>query len=92
MHRSFVLSDGPEIAFAPAGDGTASAEQPPIARSFSEAKATAIAQFERAYVTELLRRTKGNISLAARLCGKERSRLTKLVKKYGLERHDFTRS
>ena len=59
---------------------------------FQEAKAAAIARFERDYVTELLRRTGGNISLASRLCGKERSRLTKLVKKYGLERLTFTRS
>ena len=36
-----------------------------------------------------LRRTGGNISLAARLCGKERSGLGKLVKKHGLERLAF---
>jgi transcriptional regulator of acetoin/glycerol metabolism len=38
---------------------------------------------------ELLARTRGNISQAARVSGKERSRLGKLVKKYGLERDAF---
>ena len=56
---------------------------------FQEAKASAIARFERAYIVELLARTRGNISQAARISGKERSRLGKLVKKYGLERTSF---
>jgi len=58
---------------------------------FREAKACAIAHFERAYIVELLSRTRGNISQAARISGKERSRLGKLAKKYGLERIAFAR-
>lgn len=58
-------------------------------KSFHEAKALAVANFEKAYITELLARTSGNVSLAARLCGKERSRLTKLIKKHGLQREYF---
>ena len=58
---------------------------------FREAKARAVANFERAYITELLSLTRGNISQAARVSGKERSRLGKLVKKYGLERIAFLR-
>ena len=50
---------------------------------FQDAKARAIADFERAYITELLSRTQGNISQAARVSGKERSRLCKLVKNTG---------
>jgi DNA-binding NtrC family response regulator len=98
VHRAVLLSDGPEISFAnvqqatagaalPVPVGTPGSDSPP--RSFSEAKADAIAHFERTYVTALLRRTAGNISLAARLCGKERSRLAQLVKKYGLDRAAF---
>jgi DNA-binding NtrC family response regulator len=56
---------------------------------FRQAKARAISEFERAYITELLQRTQGNVSQAARLSGKERSRLGKLVKKYGLNRVAF---
>jgi len=90
VHRSLLLSEGDEIGFA--ATIAEPARTQPIHRPFHEAKAQAIADFERAYVTDLLRRTGGNISLASRLCGKERSRLTKLVKKYGLERLAFTRS
>ena len=45
-----------------------------------------VAEFERAYLRELLSRTGWNISEAARLAGKERSRLSKLAKKHGLLR------
>lgn len=58
-------------------------------KPFHEAKALAVSNFEKAYITELLARTSGNVSLAARLCGKERSRLTKLIKKHGLQREYF---
>jgi DNA-binding NtrC family response regulator len=61
------------------------ASQPLLTQvGFREAKARAIAEFERAYVAELLTRSGGNISLAARLAGKERSRLGRLVRKYRL--------
>ena len=56
---------------------------------FRKAKARVIADFERAYVAELLRRSHGNVSLAARLSGKERSRFGKLLKKYALNRGAF---
>jgi DNA-binding NtrC family response regulator len=57
--------------------------------AFREAKARAIAGFERAYVRELLQRAEGNVSLAARLAGKERSRFNRLVRKYRLEAREF---
>lgn len=56
---------------------------------FHVAKARAIAHFERSYITALLSETGGNISQAARLAGKDRSDITKLVKKYGLDREHF---
>lgn len=58
---------------------------------FRQAKAHVVAEFERAYLTELLARTGGNVTQAARLCGQERSRLNKLVRKHGLNRTDFSR-
>jgi DNA-binding NtrC family response regulator len=51
---------------------------------FRSAKAKAVAHFEKAYLCRLLVRTSGNISEAAKLCGKDRSTLNKLVKKHGL--------
>ena len=50
--------------------------------SFNRDKKRAVEQFEKAYVTTLIERSKGNITLAAELCGKERRAFGKLVKKY----------
>jgi DNA-binding NtrC family response regulator len=99
VHRAFLLIDDPVIRVSPAsfdpaslpGAGAAAGAQGLTASRFQDAKARTIAQFERAYITELLARSRGNISLAARIAGKERSRLAKLVKKYGLGRHEFLR-
>jgi DNA-binding NtrC family response regulator len=60
--------------------------------AFKEAKARAIADFEREYVCELLERSDGNISLAARLAGKERSRLNRLLRKYRISARSFKRT
>jgi len=56
---------------------------------FREARARALVAFERRYLTGLLRRADGNMSQAARLAGKERSSLIRLVRKHGLRRTDF---
>ena len=96
MHREFLLNDGPELAIgaaaprahppAPAHDSSPEA----LTRtSFRAAKAQAVASFERAYIAELLARSNGNVSLAARLAGKERSRLSKLIRKHGFSGADF---
>lgn len=95
IHRAVVLDDGewirlPDELAHPTAAGGATMPQPPDARltdrPFRAAKASAIASFERAYLAELLARTDGNISEAARLAGKERSRLGKLARKHGLAR------
>jgi DNA-binding NtrC family response regulator len=88
VHRAVVLSEGSMLS-VPDAAAEPDAPSTPNRRNFQQAKAQAIAEFERAYVTELLRRTRGNLSMAARLCGKERSRLGKLLKKHGLERMSF---
>ena len=51
---------------------------------FKDAKARAVAEFERSYVREMLARAGGNISQAARLSNQERSAFGKLVRKYRL--------
>jgi two-component system, NtrC family, response regulator GlrR len=56
---------------------------------FKNAKARAVAAFEQAYVTALLIRSGGNLSLASRLSGKDRSDLSKLLRKYGIQRGQF---
>jgi DNA-binding NtrC family response regulator len=95
IHREFLTTDGPIIHLhcLASCDGQKDAREDTFSRltgsSFRQAKACAIAYFERAYITELLSRTGGNISQAARLSGKERSQLGKLVKKHGLARASF---
>ncbi|HKU90120.1 MAG TPA: sigma-54 dependent transcriptional regulator [Steroidobacteraceae bacterium] len=57
--------------------------------AFREAKARVIAEFEREYVRDLLRQCAGNVSQAARLAGKERSRFNRLVRKYRFDAREF---
>ncbi|MEP6859888.1 MAG: sigma-54 dependent transcriptional regulator [Deltaproteobacteria bacterium] len=60
----------------------------PVA-DFKRAKALAVAEFEREYLSQLLASTRGNISMAARMSRKDRSALNKLVKKHGLSVRQF---
>jgi DNA-binding NtrC family response regulator len=92
VHRGLLLSEGQCLTFPDSAFGAAAArpeDEPLVDEPFNRAKARAIEKFERTYITALLHRTRGNISQAARLCGKERSRFGKLLKKYGLERIAF---
>jgi two-component system response regulator GlrR len=96
VHREFLLCDGPVIRLSSVRStqdpGEGSVEGALTSLRFQTAKARVIADFERAYVVELLSRTRGNLSLASRISGKERSRLGKLVRKYGLTRKAFAES
>jgi DNA-binding NtrC family response regulator len=94
IHRQFLMTDGQEVTLVPSTpndrDAVRAADDDPVSRgTFAVAKRRAIAEFERRYIVALLERAHGNISLASRMSGKERSRLGKLVKKYGLERELF---
>lgn len=51
---------------------------------FNTAKRRVIAEFEKRYLNRLLAHTNGNVSRAARHCGKERRAVGKLLKKHGL--------
>jgi DNA-binding NtrC family response regulator len=97
IHRAVVLEDGAMLALgglrsATKGGGGSGSAMAPLMKRFRDAKADAIADFERSYISQLLTRSHGNISLAARLSGKDRSRLSKLVRKYGLHRVVFSRT
>jgi DNA-binding NtrC family response regulator len=94
IHREVILSDEPEITLSEihsvVADRTPPAPEPAFHR-FRVAKARVISEFERNYIADLLARTRGNISLAARLAGKDRSRFGKLLKKHGFARAAFAR-
>ena len=89
IHREFLLGDDEVLRIEPPGSGLHARHRPVLEADFREAKARAIAEFERAYVARVLALAGGNITRAARLCGQERSQLGKLVKKHGLERGQF---
>jgi DNA-binding NtrC family response regulator len=92
VHRCFLLSNGPlvELGLTPGSAVVPSEDEVTstgfVATSFAEAKARVIADFERRYVRDMLQYTQGNVSEAARLAGKERSRFGRLVRKYELHR------
>ncbi|HOI07772.1 MAG TPA: helix-turn-helix domain-containing protein [Deltaproteobacteria bacterium] len=46
-----------------------------------------LAEVERFYLTELMKRTDGNVSTACRISGLSRSRLYALLHKYEVSRH-----
>jgi DNA-binding NtrC family response regulator len=88
LYREYLLSEGPVMrieppkAMSPMSKG--SLEPPSSSLSFHRAKAKAVEAFERDYLVGLLDLAGGNVSLAAKLAGKERRSLGKLLKKYGL--------
>ena len=57
--------------------------------NFADAKTYVIAEFEKNYLHWLLRETNGNVSDAARRCGKERRALGKLLKKYSIDKSKY---
>jgi two-component system, NtrC family, response regulator GlrR len=91
--RCYLLEEGPVIrisAVEPGGDpsaGNLSSNAPNW--SFRIAKARAVAAFEQSYIEALLARSQGNLSLASRLSGKDRSDLSKLLRKHGIRRQEF---
>jgi len=65
-------------------------QHPDIDRlSFQDAKAIAINQFESDYLQRLMHATSGNVTAAARLAGKERRALGKLLQKYEIDKKQF---
>jgi DNA-binding NtrC family response regulator len=89
--RAFLLSEGEWVelrAFLPMADAELSAPVP--SAEFRGAKAQIIANFERDYLDQLLRRAAGNVTRAAHLAGKERRALGKLLKKHGLSPGDYS--
>jgi DNA-binding NtrC family response regulator len=98
IQRRFILAAGESSLSIPAADlgmdgGPNPASTPAGAQAFKIAKARAVAQFEKAYIEDLLSRTAGNISMASRLSGKDRSDINKLLRKHGIGRRPrFTES
>jgi len=58
-------------------------------RKFRDAKRTVVEAFERAYLEDLLRRHRGNVTGAAEHSGMLRSALQRLLRKHDLHSADF---
>jgi DNA-binding NtrC family response regulator len=92
IHREYLLSDQPEVCIKVLGSAAScavseSARGSDSAQmSYQAAKSLALENFDRAYLTQLLQRTQGNVTRAAQLAGKERRALGKLLKRYQIER------
>jgi transcriptional regulator with GAF, ATPase, and Fis domain len=95
MLRVVLLSVGPELGvstLARVGLGNG-VSQPPNTMPpgppadfgrFQAEKSSAIKAFELRYLGELMQRSNGNVTLAARLSGTERRHLGRLLKKHGI--------
>ncbi len=95
IHREVLLSDGPvlqpRLSAPPSGSGIDAHASTDKQEVFKLAKLRAVAAFEKAYLSALLKTTQGNITQAARLSGQDRSVLGKLIKKHRLD-DSLTRS
>jgi DNA-binding NtrC family response regulator len=84
LARSDVI-EAAELGLA--GEGARApgpAPGPPGVRTFSVLKRLAVEAFEREYLTTLMREERGNVTRAARVAGKDRRELGRLLKKHGL--------
>ncbi len=88
--RYFLLSDDSTIHIGQDNEEPHSTQNSDLdCGSFQAAKAAAIRQFEQSYLQNILRQTGGNVSEAARVSGKERRALGKLLQKYQIEKENF---
>jgi two-component system response regulator GlrR len=95
IHREFLLSDGPTIHLHCESRDIDRRKRPDrrgvnLEAGFGVAKTQAIVQFEKRFLKQLLFLSDGNVTRAAKLAGKERRALGKLLKKHGLEKSEYS--
>lgn len=77
-------------------EGDVAAETPSdddlLELSFGEAKRRVVTDFERRYLTNMLRTTKGNVNRAAKRAGKDRRAFFELMRKHGIDRQCFVQT
>ncbi|WP_238346015.1 sigma 54-interacting transcriptional regulator [Luteimonas saliphila] len=84
VHRMVLhgVAEQPEAYAADPARATTAGDRP---ASFRDAKAEAIAAFERRYLCNVMAHTGGNVSAAARLAQTDRRALGRLLKKHGVD-------
>lgn len=91
VHKAFLLSEESAIRLQSPVQFQVGRHQVDISgmnwdAKFTEAKHFVIDVFEKRYLTHVLSKANGNVSKAAKLAGKERRSLGKLIKKHGLSK------
>lgn len=94
--RQFLLADGPWLDLTEGegqvGEESETAGEGESLPNFQEAKARAIRDFEQDYLRSLMQLAGGNVSEAARISGKERSALGKLIRKHAIDKFAYADS
>ena len=93
LHRAFLMTSGnmilPGHLQFDANDVMGSSQETPHTQlhylPFNDAKSNILANFEREYLTGLMKRCNGNVTLAAKHANKERRSLGKLLKKHNIQ-------
>ncbi len=94
IRRAVILSAGPEVGLQDMQweDGN---EAPCLVTdqvkklSYKDAKNAVLERFHHEYVADVLFRTGGNVTHAARECGLERQALQQVMRRYGIKSKDF---
>ncbi len=96
VYRQVLLADDPVIRLSPVDPPPADRRrggdrrrQEIDALDYAAAKAQALEDFERQFLTSVLARAQGNVTAAAQLAGTERRHLGKLLKKRGLDKTHY---
>lgn len=97
IQRALMLSDGPVVHLPDSESGSAAftsvgkdQEEALFRADLTRAKTEMVYRFEDRYLRRLMARTKGNVTIAARLAGKERRSFGKMLKKHAIERETYS--
>ena len=89
VERAVVLSGDRDRIEAESIDLPRPEPRPSVPQPFQEAKARAVARFERSYLEELLAAFGGNITRAARAAQKNRRAFWELIRKHDIDARRF---
>ena len=95
IQREFLMCEDPSILIRPTHSGpdrrhgADRRRAPPDSLNFNEAKQSMLQRFEQSHLMRLMQESRGNVTRAANLAGKERRSLGKLLKKHRIDPRIF---
>jgi DNA-binding NtrC family response regulator len=89
VHRALLNSEGCKIGMVDETPSSSREEAHATWENFASARQRVIENFERHYLLKLMAYCRGNVSRAARLAGKDRRCIGRLLQKYGIDRRNF---